>query len=270
MLTCEICGCTEQTDTKYADVFGMGVDLVECVDCGTRFYRGDIGADGFYTTPMYDEYVEKSYLNGDPAEKTPANLEMYRKSRWRIFAVAVEQVIRMARESGECCTLFEVGAAWGELLCVARYLGLEVAGCDASAKGPEIAETLGLDIQHAVLQDAEVPKGLDAIICWDMIEHSTTPGADVCRMFAHLRPGGVLLIKTFYDEWHDGRALDLSPTAERGLYTSGYFGPNAHPYHFTLPALRGLLERVGFEVVIEERNKQCGQVTMIARRPCTE
>ena len=126
----------------------------------------------------------------------------------------------------------------------------------------------GMDIQSAVLQAATMPEGLDAVIMWDMIEHSFTPGADLRKVFDHLRSGGALLLKTFYEEWHFTRDLDLTfDNKSRGLDTSGQFAPNAHPYHFTSGALCQILLGIGFELHNVTLDDASGLITVYAVKP---
>ena len=270
-MTCEICGDTRTRPTRYNNVFGMGADLVQCLGCGARFYAGTMGDERFYTSPAYDEYVRKSYVNGSPFEQDAGQVQMYRDVRWGVFAAAIAELASFAGgygAGGKCQTLFEVGAAWGEMLLVARSMTIEVSGCDASTAGPEIAKKHDVDVQSAVLQDATMPENLDAVIMWDMIEHTFTPGADLRKVFAHLRSGGALLLKTFYEEWHFDRELDLTQENKtRGLATSGQFAPNAHPYHFTSGALCQILLGVGFELRKVSLDSESGLITVYAVKP---
>jgi len=266
-MSCEICQDTRTRPTRYNNVFGMGADLVQCLGCGARFYAGTMGDERFYTSAAYDEYIRKSYEYGDPASEDASNLQMFRDVRWGIFADAIKELSRIGPEPGPA-TLFEVGAAWGEMLLVAKHLGFEVSGCDASRAGPEVGAMHGLDIQSAILQKATLPENLDAVIMWDMIEHTFTPGADLRKVFAHLRPGGALLLKTFYEEWHFDRDLDLTQENQaRGLQTSGQFAPNAHPYHFTSGALCQILLGVGFELRKVSLDSESGLITVYAVKP---
>jgi len=81
-----------------------------------------------------------------------------------------------------------------------------------------------------------------------------------------LRPGGVVLIKTFYDEHHDTFEPDLRPEAWGGdIWTCGYFDPMGHPSHFTLPVLRKLVTDCGLTICHENLEQKHGQVTIVGR-----
>jgi len=129
------------------------------------------------------------------------------------------------------------------------------------------ATKLGLNVEHAVLQDADVPSELFGIIMWDMIEHTITPGADLDKAARHLRPGGCILVKTFYDEYHRFKGYDLSKRATKDgvtsdLETTGYYCPVSHPYHFETGVLLRALEKRKFRLVDVSHCFEYGQITV--------
>jgi len=115
------------------------------------------------------------------------------------------------------------------------------------------------------LQGVEAAGPFDAVVALDVIEHTETPREDLERAARILRPGGALLLKTFYDEWHEGRELAIV-SAEGWQLPHGYFDPVCHINHFTEPVLRRLIEQSGFDVAEWDRDEVNGLVTVYARR----
>lgn len=269
---CVICGGREVKATHWNDIFGTGCSLVECTTCGVRFYDKPMLADpvGFYSTDAYDDYIRRHVEYGSPflREFDQAEYDRYTRTRGRTYTKMIDLLrSNMARPLE---SLYEVGASWGLFLEVAQANGIkDVAGCDLSRAGAAKAKERGFDVEHAAFLEARPPDQVDAVVSSDVIEHTPTPGADLARAFVLTRPGGGLCLKTFYDEWHDTRELDLSPRnkgAEHGYLTAGYFG-SSHLVHFSTAALVGAIERVGYVVKFVRHHETCGQVDVYAVKP---
>jgi len=148
--------------------------------------------------------------------------------------------------------------------------GVEVPVAIASdGSDAELAEVFaGAPVEHAPVLEAHLPLDLDAVILLDVLEHTATPRQDLETVARSLRPGGGLMLKTFYDEFHDGKELDLTPEGDRhrSVERSGHFCPLSHIAHFDEGVLLRLIQKTGFEIVEIVRNENCGQVCVYARR----
>ncbi len=268
--TCAVCGGHRAKFTKWRKVFGKS-NLVECTRCGVRFYDEPMEEpEQFYNTPSYDNYIDRHVENGSPFlhEPKPGELERYTKTRRRTYSRMVETL----REVMTCglSSVFEIGAAWGLFLEVARdHCGVpNVAGCDLSRRGVEVAKERGVEVLHGPF--IETPhRMVDAVVSMDCIEHTPTPGADLAKAFEITRPGGGIIVKTFYDEWHDHADIDLSADnlhGVKGYLSAGYFG-TSHLFHFTTDALVNAICRAGFRVGHLQHHESCGQVDVYAVSP---
>lgn len=278
---CEGCGGTSFKPTKHTNVFGLGADLVRCERCGLKFYNRLPNQDFFahHNAPAYDELAHASVEFGSMCNRDPAQTEHYRKTTAYYYGLMMKRAVALTGRG--VASLYEMGFGSGDFLAVAREHGVEhISGCDASRENIRLArERLPwASVEHGFFCDVTRPPdgSQDAVVMLDCIEHTTTPRGDLERAFAMLRSGGVLLVKTFYDEWHDTLTnLDLSAekmkghTAESvvGVGVTGYFSPIAHPHHFDVPVLLAMVDRVGFEVVTHELQKACSNITVWGRRP---
>jgi len=137
--------------------------------------------------------------------------------------------------------VLDVGCAFGFFLDEARRLGAAATGVEVAAAGAAYArERLGLTVHAAAFTAAPLADRFDVITMFDYIEHVRSPGEDLARAFALLRPGGVLVFST----------------GDRGAAAARLMGrrwhliqPDFHLYYFTARSLRALLERAGFDVV---------------------
>lgn len=270
MNACNLCGGAK-VEVAHANVFGQGVSLVRCVACGFKFYdRTYMQPEAFYNSPANDDFAERSYMYGSQViarqtdEQAPAN-KVFLVS---YYGAVLDQVAHVLGRQPR--TLYEVGCDWGAFLRVAHDRGIRATGCDLNRRAAEIAQKrMGLDVAAGAFLALDVPTEQDVVVLFDVIEHIPNPRDVMERVWGMLASGGIAAIKTFYDEYHQTVPLDLSPARhmDRGLKTTGYFDPTAHPCHFDLPVLRALMARVGLNVVKETLDEVNGQVTLFVRRP---
>lgn len=267
-MKCAFCGCEKTEATRWNNIFGSGANLVRCVECGLKFYdKQTFCAERFYDAPNYDAYINRHIDNGTPFLDNPEQKTRYELVRNSVY----NRLLAKLREyCGQLDSLFEIGASWGLFLQVAKERGVrQLGGCDLSGEACRKAKERGYSVQHAPFMKASVPENLDAIVSLDVIEHSETPGEDMRKTFDHLRSGGVFLVKTFYDEWHDTADIDLSKPLKRDVVNylkTGYFGVS-HLYHFDTDVLMRCLTRCGFAVRDVAHSESCGQVEIFAEKP---
>lgn len=262
---CALCGGRDFTPTEYRDLFGTGANLVECDACGFRQYdRVLMTAEAFNDSPASHQMFDDSFRCGALNNRDPERADYYRAAHRSYYRGMLELLMALVGEP--CAALYEVGVGYGEFLGGAQAAGLRVRGCEMNGRGVDLArEHFGVPVDFGAFQTVAADGPYDAVVALDVLEHTETPREDVERAARLLRPGGVLLIKTFYDEWHAGRELSIV-SAEGWQLPHGYFDPVCHLNHFTEPVLRGLLERSGFDVAAWERDEVNGLVTAYARR----
>lgn len=268
-LVCEPCGETVFTATPHRNVMGLGANLVRCSGCGVKRYDrrlADAAAvnDSAEAHTLADNVARFGALNNLDAARIPE----FQAAHWRLYTGMVATLRRFA---GTLASIYEVGTSVGEFLAVAHACHVATLdGCEPNRRACELAASLhGLAIEHSFFGAATPPRApYDAVAMLDVIEHTETPRGDLEKAFGILRPGGMLLLKTFYDEWHATLDLNIAGPDAWTDPRHGYFDPLGHLHHFDEPVLRSLIERVGFAVEDWSRNTVHGQVIVYARRPC--
>jgi len=143
--------------------------------------------------------------------------------------------------------LLEVGCGDGYFLEEARTRGYDVCAIEAhTGRVARIRERLGVDVEHALLENARWPEGsCDIVYHCDLLSHFADPILALKRMRALLRADGVLYFEV-------GLAGGLRPAWYRFMATIQL---PQHRWLYSEAALRSLLGRSGLKV---ERMKRFG------------
>lgn len=224
MITCHVCG-------SEALRFGEknGHVLYRCATCGLMFVSplppstADIyGRDYFEGAAGGFGYVD---YDGDKEPMVPA---------FKKYLSLLESAL------GGKGKLLDVGAATGFFVQLANDAGFTASGIELSDHAASIGRSRGLDVKTGTLADAAGT--YDAVSMLDVIEHVSDPRADVRRVAALLRSGGILIINT----------------PDAGSFMARCFGvrwhlvvPPEHLYYFNRRNLRRLLEEQGFDVLLD-------------------
>lgn len=265
MLTCPVCGSTKIVETEFKNVMGFGANLVKCESCNLKFYDKRLHDVGLINNTreahkIFDNNLIYGAMNNFDLDKVEYFQEEHLKYYTRfldIFKDIVNPIVN----------LYEVGTGIGEFLHVAKINGiLNVSGCEINRRGAEIAnEHYGLKVEYEFFQYANVPFELDAIIMSDVIEHTPTPREDFEKAYRHLRKGGGIFIKTFYDEYHSTLPeINIKGPESFSDPNHGYFDPICHLFHFDKEVLIKLMESVGFEIKKVELDEAWGQIIIFA------
>jgi SAM-dependent methyltransferase len=137
--------------------------------------------------------------------------------------------------------LLDIGAGRGRFVAEARAAGWQACGIEPSQRGVAGARALGVELQRAGIDDADVAAGsLDAATLWHVLEHLDEPGPALARIAAWLRPGGLLLV---------GVPNLGSVQARAGGDAWYHLDVPRHRTHFTVAGLHALLRASGLEPV---------------------
>lgn len=207
------------TDSHY----GRTWDLSRCGDCGHVF------ADpcptpaliaslyGALEDPLYEEEAGGRAMN---FRRILVRLEKLRPGKGR---------------------LFDVGAATGILMSLARDRGWEVDGVEPSAWAVAYArDRYGLSVREGVFETSAAPAAsVDIVTMVDLIEHTARPHETLRRAAEILRPGGLICVVT----------PDIRSLAARLAGGSWWHLRPAHLAYFTRESLDALFRRTGFTVI---------------------
>ncbi|MBN1419783.1 MAG: methyltransferase domain-containing protein [Planctomycetes bacterium] len=120
--------------------------------------------------------------------------------------------------------------------------GFEVAGADGSPEAVAAARGRGIDARVLDIETAPVPRGYDAIVCLEVLEHLADPRAALARILE--AAGGMGAVISLPNEFHVLRRLRI-------LAGSPGFGghDDPHIHHFGWPSARRLVAQAGGEIV---------------------
>jgi len=207
------------TDSRY----GLTWDLGRCDDCGHIFadpcpapeFVGSLY--GSLEDPLYEEEAGGRAMN---------------------FRRVLARLERLRPEKGR---LFDVGAATGILMNLARERGWEIDGVEPSSWAVEYARTrYGLAVRPGLFEEVRVgSSSVDAVTMIDLIEHTSRPYDALRRAAEILRPGGFLCLVT----------PDIRSAAARLAGKAWWHFRPAHLAYFTRESLDALFRRTGFTVV---------------------
>ena len=223
---CPLCGAPEQRPHLERD----GYRIVQCCGCGFLFVSPPPTAQelaDFYQQPSY--YAGSSLGYADYFAQRPIH-----------EADARRRLARIERLGGGRGRILDVGCAAGFFLHVAQERGWQPLGVELSAgMAAHAAGLIGRPVARSLDELGAAPGSLDAVTMWEYIEHIPQPRAEVARLAALLRPGGVLALST-----PNTRYWTAVYRPERWRE----FKPPAHIGFFTPTTLRRMLESCGLRV----------------------
>lgn len=205
--------------------------LLECGRCGLRYSSPMLAADARW----YEESdIYKTALAWREKLATGS-----KPQRWEFRHGLMVLTARGKR-------LLDLGCGCGEFLFYARGAGCQVTGLDFNSKSVEFARReLNIpSVYNVSLQEflqAFPDSKFDVISIFEVLEHSSDPGAILCAAKATLGDGGGLLVSVpGYQRWPP-------------LFDPDVDTPPHHLTMWTEKALRAILERFGFKVIAIDR-----------------
>ncbi len=137
--------------------------------------------------------------------------------------------------------LFDVGAATGILLDIARKRGWQVEGIEPSTWAVRLArERYHLDLIEGVFEEASLKDNhYTSITMVDFIEHISHPFEAAVKAHKIISPEGILCLVT----------PDVKSLAARVMGMSWWHFRPGHLGYFTKKSLQTLLHRSGFRII---------------------
>jgi SAM-dependent methyltransferase len=135
--------------------------------------------------------------------------------------------------------LLDFGCGWGFFLEDARAAGWQVQGLEPlPGHGVHARGALGLDVVTDTLRpDSFPPASFDVVTAFQVFEHLPDPGAELAKLHALLRPGGLVVIEV----------PNIATPLLRLLGGRHRHFVEDHLWFFSPRSLGRLLERQGFQ-----------------------
>jgi SAM-dependent methyltransferase len=225
------------------------LDLDACPACGGDAFRSfDLGSGSLlrrcvrcdtisahtYVDPA-EVYVE-GYMFG---EAGPFGIDAQDPIFQRYLArVADRRMALIERATGvRAGSILDVGAGGGELLAGARARGWRVCGAEPERAAAGLAQSRGIDVRAAMLEDAGFPeRSFDVVSAFHVLEHVPHSVPFLRSLARWARPGGFVTVEV--PNW---RTVQRRRLRERW----SALRPGEHLVHFTPRTLRRTFTTAG-------------------------
>lgn len=218
-------------------------DVTRCGGCG-GLQRDPLPSaaemESYYRDPGY---IEGGYFDAAPAPSRPEGPET------AIFREALDQ---LERGRGAAGRLLDVGCGSGAFLELATTRGWRADGVELSPElAARAAERSGARVVCGDFPEVTLPlASYDAVTMWDVLEHTTDPGAFLDRARTLLAPGGVLVVFTIDADSLFNAVGHFAWRASAGRVTSPLelLYDKRHNHYFSSATLATLIARHGLHV----------------------
>lgn len=222
-IPCNFCG----RDSARPVAIQNGFTIVQCTGCSLVYVNPRPPADALLHS--YAAYHQRQGKN----EQT------WKALMRRIFNEMVRLLDERFPYGG---SLLDIGCGYGYFIELMRAKGWRTVGIDPSPTTVAAARARGLTVHETSLDSFSAAGSFDAITAFYVLEHLTDPRGALEKIFALLKPGGLLVVRVPHTT-PLVRLLSLL-----GIRNNLYDAP-FHLYDFSPATLRLLLETAGFEDV---------------------
>lgn len=204
-------------------------DIYSCTNCKLVFV---------YPLPNPESVYGEDYFSGAKAGFGYVDYDKDKEPMIPVFNKYLDLFSKFGKNKGE---LFDIGAATGFFMNLARMRGYNVLGVEMSKHAVEIAEKKGLKVYEGDLMSLNLKEdSFDVVTMLDVLEHMTDPLGELIEVKRILKKGGLLVVnspngesflaKILKSKWH----LVLPPE---------------HLFYFSPKNLTEYLERNGFTLL---------------------
>ncbi len=201
-------------------------DIYRCLDCGLTAQRLSHNESEILDLLRSEKYLDEAIGELNLREK-------------KVFFQWLIDFIKTITAVDDRFVL-DVGANTGVFLNELKPYTAKLYGVEPSDEAAEHCSVQGLEVQNAVIGQADLPdEFFDIAVLWDVVEHLYDPNQDIQTIFRKLKPGGFIFIST-----HDIDGLFARLTGAK--YPMLMY---QHFFHFSRRSLALMLQKAGFEVI---------------------
>ncbi len=203
--------------------------LYSCENCGLVFVNPLPDPTSVYT---------QDYFSGAKGGFGYVNYDADKEPMVPTFNKYLDLFAKFGKKNG---ALFDIGAATGFFLKIAKSRGFEVSGVEMSDHAAEIARNSGIPVSSGDLMALSLPDdSFEVVTMLDVLEHMTEPFKELMETKRILKNGGLLVINA-----PNGQSL-----LARILKTKWHLVlPPEHLFYFSPKNLSMFLEANGFETI---------------------
>ena len=160
-------------------------DVARCTQCRTLFIENPPPD----TSAIYDE----TYFFGGGGSGGYGSYDTEKEMMRGTFERCLDLISRYQARGN----LFDVGAATGYFLTLAKRRGFGVSGVDVSSTAAQEARRKGIDVRVGTLETIDYPSAsFEVVTLFDVLEHVPHPDSFIRHAADLLAPGGILMGST--------------------------------------------------------------------------
>lgn len=220
--------CDSQKINQYFEKDGY--KLYKCFDCELVFV---------YPIPdSLDEIYSKNYFYKNEGKESfgYTDYEKDKKPLEKFYSSILQEIESLV----DGRSIFDVGAATGFFLDIAKKRGWKTSGSEISKFAGSEARSKGHDVHISEIREIDANSNYSAVTMWDVFEHVSDPNEYVEVSYNFLDAGGILLINT----------IDIKSWCAKVLGKRWHaILPPEHIFYYSKGNLRYILEKNNFEIL---------------------
>lgn len=218
----------------------QGFDVIECQQCGFKH---------IVSIPTVEE-LEHAYRHEYYTQEKPLYIDRYTEDLdwWNTVYTHRYEVLERHLQPAQR-RILDIGSGPGYFLLNGKKRGWQVKGIEPSEQAARHSIGLGLDIENIFFDEKSAPHlgSFDVINMGEVLEHIPQPAELLKLARTKLNSGGMVCLVVP----NDFNAFQLALRDQLG-FKPWWVAPPHHINYFNFSSLKRLVERCGFEVVLQE------------------
>lgn len=196
-----------------------------------------------FVSPMpihSDDIYQEEYFKKDKSSSNNFGYVDYEKDK-EPMRKTFNQYLEKIEQLTAGRKLFDLGAATGYFLDLAKTRSWQTAGAEISGYAARLAREKGHYIFVGRLEASQIKNEYDVVTMWDVLEHLDSPKIDLKTINIMLKEGGLVAINTIDQESFWARIWGKRWQA---------IIPPEHLFYYSAKSLKILLAESGFKILM--------------------